>query len=194
MRALPVVVSTKGGACCLSLVGPRICWRVGGTREIPVEALLPQGRESFEVAFSSGWSGVLGIDAVGGPPHRDFANEGGARVASGCSPDWLGVTLAGVILDMFGEVGDQLGSPCQIGAPDGMVLQRGWNAREPGQRTWVGRRELWEAPGKDGGHIAGGAEVTSEGGCQHVAERLFTGFGRQREQVGSQGRPGRVQW
>ena len=73
VRALPVVVpASKCGVCCLSLVGPRICWRVGGTRDIPVEALFPEGRERFELG-SSGWSRVLGIDAVGGPPHCDFA-------------------------------------------------------------------------------------------------------------------------
>ena len=120
VRALAVVVpASKCGVCCLSLVGPRICWRVGGMRDIPVEALFPQGRERFELG-SSGWSRVLGIDAVGGPPHCDFADEGGARVASRWSPDWLGVTLAGVVLDLVGEVGDQLGSLCQIGPPDGM--------------------------------------------------------------------------
>ena len=72
---------------------------------MPVEALFPQGRERFELG-SSGWSRVLGIDAVGGAPHCDFADEGGARVASRCSPDRLGVTLAGVVLDLGGEVGD----------------------------------------------------------------------------------------
>jgi len=59
---------------CLSLVGRRICWRIGGTRDMPVEALFPQGRERFELVFS-GWSRVLGFDAVGGPPHCDFRNE-----------------------------------------------------------------------------------------------------------------------
>jgi hypothetical protein len=90
---------------CLSLIGPRIRGRVGGTRDIPVEALFPEGRERFELG-SSGWSRVLGIDAVGGTPHCDFADEGGARVASWCSPDWLAVTLAGVVLNLAGEVGD----------------------------------------------------------------------------------------
>jgi hypothetical protein len=51
-------------------------------------------------------------------------------------------------------------------------------------------RELWEAAVEDGGHVAGGSEVASAGGCQQVAERVFTGFGRQREQVGSEGWPG----
>jgi hypothetical protein len=92
-------------------------------RDIPVEALFPQGRERLELS-STGWAGVLGIDAVGGPPHRDLADERGARVTSRWCPDWLGVTLPGVILDLVGEVGDQLGSFCQVNPPDGMVLQR----------------------------------------------------------------------
>ena len=102
--------------------------------DVPVEALFPEGRKCFELA-SSGWSWVLGIDAVGGPPHRDFANEGGARVASRRCPDWLGVTLTDLILNLVGEVGDQLGSLCQVGPPARMGMQRFWNAREPGQRT-----------------------------------------------------------
>jgi hypothetical protein len=64
----------------------------------------PQGGEGFELG-SSGWSQVLGIDAVDGPPHCDFADEG-AGVRSRCSPHWRAVTLAGVALDLVGEVGD----------------------------------------------------------------------------------------
>jgi hypothetical protein len=157
--------------------------------DVPVETLFPQGRKCFEWG-SSGWSWVSGTDAVGGPPHCDFADEGVARVASWWCPDWFGVSLAGVVMDLIGEVGHELGSLCQVGAPDGMVLERFRNAREPGQRTWLGRRELWEAPVEDGGHVAGSAEVSSEAGCQQVAERVFTGFGRQREQVGSEDWPG----
>ena len=70
-------------------------------RAIPVEALFPEGRERFELG-SSGWAEVLGIDAVGSSPHRDFANEGGARVASRWCPDWLGVTLPDLILNLVG--------------------------------------------------------------------------------------------
>jgi hypothetical protein len=74
--ALAVVLpASRCGVCCLSLVGLCICWRVGGARDISVEALLPEGRECFELG-SSGWSLVLGIDAVGVPPHCNFANEG----------------------------------------------------------------------------------------------------------------------
>jgi hypothetical protein len=73
---------------------------------VPVEVLFPEGRERFELASSSGWSRVLGIDAVGGPPHCDFADEGGARTTFRWRPDWRAVTLAGVVLDLVGEVGD----------------------------------------------------------------------------------------
>jgi hypothetical protein len=114
---------SKWRLCCLSLVGSRICWRVSGTRDMPVEVLFPEGRERFELAFS-GWSRVLGIDAVGGPPHCDFADEGGARVTTRWCPDWLGVTSAGVILNLVGEVGDQLGSLCQVAAPDRIGVER----------------------------------------------------------------------
>jgi hypothetical protein len=128
VRALPVVVAAaKCAVCCLSSVGPRICWRIGGTGDIPIEALFPEGGGCLELA-SSGWSRVLGMDAIGGPPYCDVADEGGARVASRWRPGTLGVTLADVVLNLVGEVGNQLGSLCQVVAPDGMVMQRWWNA------------------------------------------------------------------
>ena len=71
----------------------------------PVEALFPEGRKCFELA-SSGWSQVLGIDGVGGAPHCDFADEGGAGVTPLWCPGWRGVALPGVVLDLVGEVGD----------------------------------------------------------------------------------------
>jgi hypothetical protein len=118
-----VVPASKCGVCRLSFVKGGICWRVAGTRDISVEALLPEGRGRFELG-SSGWSRVLGIDAVGGPPHCDFVDEVGARVASRRCPDRLGVTLAGVMLNLGGEVGTSLGSLCQVGPPDGMGMER----------------------------------------------------------------------
>jgi hypothetical protein len=45
-------------------------------------------------------------------------------VASRWCPDWPGVTLAGVILDLVGEVGDKLRSLCQIGPPGGIGTER----------------------------------------------------------------------
>jgi hypothetical protein len=56
-------------------------------------------------------------------------------------------------------------------------------AREPRQRTWVDRRQLWEAPVEDGGHVACGSEVATGGRCQQVAEWVLTSFGREVEQV-----------
>ena len=163
VRALPVMVAAKCGAFCVSLVGICICLRVGGMRYGPVKALFPEGRKRFELG-SSGWSWVLGIDAAGGPPHCNFADEGGTRVTSRWCPRWRAVTVAGVVLDMVRQVGDQLESLCQIGPPDGMATERWGNAREPGQRTWVGRRELWEPPVEDGGHVARGREIATAGG------------------------------
>jgi hypothetical protein len=123
VRALPVVAWTDCAESCLSLVGPRICWPVGGTRDIPIEALFPQGRKHFKLG-SSGWPRVLRIDAVGGPPHCNVADKSGARVTYRCSPDRPGVTLAGLIVNLVGEVGDLLGSLCQVVAPEGMGMQR----------------------------------------------------------------------
>src|SRR5215218_1713841 len=130
-------------------------------RDIPVEALFPEGRERFQLG-SSGWSRVLGIDAVGGAPDCDFADEG-AGMSSRCGPDWLGVTSAGVIMNPARKAGDQLGSLGQVVTPDGVLTQRCWNAREPRQRTRVGRRERCEPPVEDGGHVSYGSEVASAG-------------------------------
>ena len=122
VRGLAVVVqASKCGVCCLSLVGLRISWRVGGTCDIPVEALFPQCRERFQLG-STGWSRVVGIDAVGGAPYCDFADEG-RGVSSCCSPGWEAVTLRRVILDLVGKVGDQLGSLGQVGTPDRMGME-----------------------------------------------------------------------
>jgi hypothetical protein len=69
-------------------------------------------------------------------------------------------------------------------------MQRFWNAREPGQRTWVGIGEQCEPPVEDGGHVVCGSEVASAGGCQQVQEWVFTGSGGEGEQVSSEGWPG----
>jgi hypothetical protein len=105
-------------------------------------------------------------------------------VASRCSPNWRAISLAGVLLDLGGEVGDKLGSLCQIFGPDVIGLEGGWNAWEPGQRTWVSRGHLWEAPVEDSRHVVCGSKgVAAGGGCQQAPERMFTSFGRQREQI-----------
>jgi hypothetical protein len=48
--------------------------------------LFPQGGGCIELAASAGWSRILGIDAVGGSPYRDFADQCCARVTSCCTP------------------------------------------------------------------------------------------------------------
>jgi hypothetical protein len=130
--------------------------------DMSVEALFPEGRERFELG-SSGWSRVLGIDAVGGPPYCDFADEGGAQMAWH-SPNWLIVGSGCEVANLAGEVGDVLCSLGQVVTPDGMVLNRAWNLWEPRQRTWVGRRQRWEAPVEDGGHVSCGREIATAGG------------------------------
>ena len=191
VRALPVVVPRLGAvrAVCRSSALALLAGRWHG--RYPGRGAVSRGRERFELA-SSGWSRVLGVDAVGGPPHGDFADEGGARVASRCSPDWLVVTSGRRGLGPGWRGRRPVGIALPGSPPDGMVMERCWNAGEPGQRSWAGRRELWEAPVEDGGHVACGSEFASGGGCQQVAEWVLTGFGRQGEQVGSQGRPGRL--
>jgi hypothetical protein len=99
-------------------------------------------------------------------------------MTSCCSPGWRTISLAGVVLDLVGEVGDKLGSLCQVAAPNGIGMEREWNAREPGQRTWLGRRQRWEAPVEDGRHVAYGFRG-------HVRRRLsvwvLSRFGREGE-------------
>jgi hypothetical protein len=106
------------------------------------------------------------------------------------SPGWRVVTLAGVIFDLVDEVGDKLGSLCQVVAPNGISLERWCNALEPGQRTWIGRRERCEAPVEHGRHIVCGSQVASAGGCQQVAEWMLSRFRGEGDQVGSEGWPG----
>jgi hypothetical protein len=110
----------------------------------PVEALFPDGRERFELG-SSGWSWVWVIDLVGGPATLRFGRRGRCGESPVQPRLARPVTLAGVVLDLVGEVDDQLGSLCQVVTSDGLVMQRWWNAWEEGQRTWVGRRQRWEA-------------------------------------------------
>src|SRR3954451_10391651 len=95
-----------------------------------------------------------------------------------------------MILDLVGEVGDQLGSLCQVGPLARMATKRLWNAWEPRQRTWVDRGQLEEAPVEDGRQVVCGSKVATRGRCQQVSERVRSGFGREGDQVGSQGWPG----
>jgi hypothetical protein len=187
---VPVIVWERFCAVCTACRSLNLALSDGSAERTICRsrALFPQGGGCIELAAFSGWSRVQGFDAVGGSPYCDFANEGGG-VITRCSPGWRAVTLAGVVLDLVGEVGDKLGSLCQVVAPDGIGMEGWWDARAPGQRTWVGWRERCEAPVEDGGHVGCGSKVAPAGGCQQVAEWMLSGFGRQGEQVGSQGWP-----
>src|SRR4029453_14949170 len=92
-----VVVAITCGASCASSLALRIPRQVIKTGDSSVEVLLPQSGGCLELD-ASGWSRVPLIDAVGGPPYRNFANEGGAWVTSRRGPGRL-----------VGEPGHELG-------------------------------------------------------------------------------------
>lgn len=67
---------------------------IAGVGEGAVEALLAF-RESGLKLFWSGWSAVLGVDAVGGPPHGDISDEADVQVRARRHPHELGAVVAG---------------------------------------------------------------------------------------------------
>src|SRR5829696_3701180 len=66
---------------------PCICWEVGGTGDVQVEALFPQGQKRFELG-SSDWNWCRGR-----PARLRFRRRGRCLVASRRCPNWLGFTL-----------------------------------------------------------------------------------------------------
>ena len=67
---------------------------------------------------------VVGVDAVGGPPHGDVADEGGAQFSARRCPCGLGCVVEGVVADVMGELGDQLGSLGEVVTPVGVIADR----------------------------------------------------------------------
>jgi hypothetical protein len=122
------------------------------------------------------------VDAVGGPPYGDFTDDGEVRAAARRRPHRLGFGLAGLISDLIGDVGDQLGPLRQILASNG-IMERCWNAGKPWQRPWVSGCGFWEAPVQHGGHVCCGVEFATGGRYVQVEEWVLTGLGRQGEQV-----------
>jgi hypothetical protein len=78
---------------------------VAAAGESSVEVVLPEGRSCLQLCCS-GWSSVAGVDAVGGPPHGDFTDDGEVGAAARRRPHRLGCVLAGVTSDPIGEVRD----------------------------------------------------------------------------------------
>jgi hypothetical protein len=132
------------------------------------------------------------VDAVGGAPDLDFTDEGGGRVAARRCPYRLFAVMAGGVSDLSCEVDDELRSLRQVLAPNVMIMKRLRYAGKPRQRSWVSGCGLWEAPFEHGGHVAGGVEFSSGGGCLQVEEWMLTGVSRQREDMCSECRPRRL--
>ena len=107
-------------------------------------------------------------------------------------PYRLFAVLAGAVSNLICEADNELRPLRQVLAPNGMIMKRFRYAGKPGQRPWVGRCGLWEAPVQHGGHVSGGVEFASGGGCVQVEEWVLTGLSRQSEQVCSERRPRRL--
>ena len=78
---------------------------VASVGDASVETLLPFGRSGRQL-YWSGCSWVAGVDAVGGPPHGDFTDDGRVQAAARRRPYRLSIVLAGVTANPIGEVGD----------------------------------------------------------------------------------------
>ena len=81
---------------------------VAAAGETSVEVVLPEGRSCLQLCCS-GWSWVVGVDAVGGPPHGDFTNDGEVLAAARRRPIRLGAVLTGLTSDVIGKVDHQPG-------------------------------------------------------------------------------------
>ena len=104
---MSVVAVVVFGGSRANLVPSQVAIRrvVAWVGDTSVEVVLPEGRGCLQLSCS-GWSRVAGVDAVGGPPHGDFTDDGGVRAAARRRPHRLRVVLAGVTSNLVGEVGD----------------------------------------------------------------------------------------
>ena len=119
---LMVVPPTLQGSGCGLPPGAIQTGRVGaGMGDALVEALSPFDRSSLKLCRSRG-SMVAGVDAVGGPPHGDFTDDGGAQFSARRRPCGLGGVVEGVSSNVVGELGDQLGSLGEVDTPFGVSL------------------------------------------------------------------------
>jgi hypothetical protein len=96
---------------------------VASVGDSSLEMSLPFGRRDLQ-PLRSGRAAVVGIDAVGGPPHSDFTFEGGVQGTALCRPKGLSAVVTGVTSNVVGEVDDQLGSLEQVVPPVGVIVDR----------------------------------------------------------------------
>ena len=121
---LIVVLATLQGSGSRLPPGGIQTGRVGaGLGDALLEALSPFDRRRLQLCGSGG-SMVVGVDAVGGPPHGDVTDEGGAQLSARRRPCGLGAVVEGVVSDVLGEVGDQLRSLGQVVTPVGVIADR----------------------------------------------------------------------
>jgi hypothetical protein len=138
-----------------NLAFPYICAKaVAAQGYVSVEVLLPEGGHGLQLSCS-GWSAVLGVDAVGGAPDGDVTKEGGGRVAARRCPYRRFAALAGAVSNLICEAENELRPLRQVVAPNGMIMKRFRNAGKPRQRPWFGGCGVWEAPVQYGGHVSG---------------------------------------
>jgi hypothetical protein len=107
------LAALKGRGGGLSSRGIEAGRVVGGMGDAVLEESLPLGRSGVGL-FWSGWSVVVRVDRVGGPPHLDFTDKAGRHRTARRDPHGLGVVAEGVVSDVVGEVGDQSGSLGQV--------------------------------------------------------------------------------
>jgi hypothetical protein len=62
------------------------------------------------------------VDAVGGPPHGDYTDDGEVRAAARRRPIRQRVVLTGLISNVIGKVDHQPGLLGQILTPNGMIM------------------------------------------------------------------------
>jgi hypothetical protein len=94
---------------------------VAAQGNVSVEVLLPKGGRHLELCGSC-WSAVLGVDADGGAPDGDFPKEGSSRVAARRCPYRLFAVLAGAVSNLICEADNEPRPPCQVLAPNMMIL------------------------------------------------------------------------
>jgi hypothetical protein len=107
-----------------NLMFPGVCANaLAALGHFSVEVLLPEGGHGLQLSCS-GWPAVLGIDADGGTPDRDFTKEGEAQVAARRCPYRLFAAMAGAVSDLICQADNELRPLRQVFTPNVMIMKR----------------------------------------------------------------------